>query len=190
MRRFMIFCLSGVLGSALLTTAAFAGNRDPANYPLRVHIFQFNAHSHYYRPGGGPYGTLENVDGEGRANLFENSDPHGFDFAYHCEQRLMVSPGYETYIARWKKLGRELEVLLPVLGGKPGATSSCDLQVTLKPDSVYVKHNGLLSEEPAAQLKMWMVKYQYDPEHGLNEPVRPALPAPASAPAPSGGTDQ
>ncbi len=190
MRRVMIFCLSALLGSLLFATAAFAGNRDPANYPLRVHIFQFNSHSHYYRPGGNPYGTLEDVDGEGRANLFENSDPHGFDFSYRCEQRLMVSDGYETYLARWKKPGRELEVLLPVPGGKPGAMSSCDLQVTLKPDSVYVRHNGLLGEEPTAQFKAWMLKNQYDPEHGLNEPVRPVQPAPASAGAPSGGTEQ
>lgn len=144
---------------------------------MRVHIYQFNTYSHYYNR------SLDAVDGEGRANLYENSEAHGFDFSYNCEQRLMFSPGYETYMARWKKPGREMEILLPVLGGKPGDTSSCDLKVTVKSDSVYVRRNGGLSEETVAQFKAWMVKYQYDPEHGLNEPVKPAEPVPSGAPA-------
>jgi hypothetical protein len=189
MRRVFTFCVSGILGSVLLSTAALAGSRNPADYPLRVSILQFNTFSHYYRPGGGPYGTLENAEGEGRANLFENSEAHGFDFSYNCQQRLMFSPGYETYMARWKKPGRELEILLPVMGGKPGDTSSCDLKVTMKPDSVYVRHNGVFGEEPIAQYKAWMVKYKYDPVHGLNEPVKPAQPAQNSTAAQPGGAN-
>jgi hypothetical protein len=179
-----------------LVTAAWAMKWNAADYPLRVHIFQFNAFSHYYRPGGGAYGTLENVDGEGRADLYENGEPKGFDFSYQCSARIMVSPGYETYVARWRKPGRELTILLPVLGGKPGDMSECDLRVTLKEDTVYYKHNGLLDEEPTAKFKDWMVKHQYDPEHGLNQPVNlPAVAAPGGAapqaaqpPSPANGT--
>ena len=177
MRRVFTICLFGILGSVLLSTAVLAGSRNPADYPLRVHIYQFNTYSHYYNR------SLDAVDGEGRANLYENSEAHGFDFSYNCEKRLMFSPGYETYMAHWKKPGRELEILLPVLGGKPGDASSCDLKVTMKPDSAYVRHNGQFGEEPAAQYKAWMVKYKYDPERGLNEPVKPAEPAPSGAPA-------
>jgi hypothetical protein len=79
---------------------AWAGKWSAADYPLRVHIFQFNAHSHYYNR------VLDAVDGEGRANLYENGQPN--DFSYQCGARLMVSPGFETYLARWKKPGREL----------------------------------------------------------------------------------
>jgi len=62
--------------------------------------------------------------------------------------------------------------------------NECDLQVTLKEDTAYYKHNGLLDEEPARKLKDWMVRHQYDPEHGLNQPVNPpAAPVPAAAPA-------
>lgn len=182
MRRIMVCGLSGITACLLLATAAWAGKGNPGDYPLRVHIFQLNAHSQYYRPGGSPYGTLEAVDGEGRANLFENSQPQGFDFSYRCGTRIMVSPGFETYMARWKKPGRELEILLPVLGGKPGEMNACDLKVSLKEDTVYYRHNGLLGEELAAKFKAWMTRHQYDPEHGLNEPVNaPAQPAPSGA---------
>jgi hypothetical protein len=78
---------------------ALAGGHDAANYPLRVHIFQVGGVSHYY----GATRTLDYVDGEGRANLFENSEPRGFDFSYRCGERLRYSSGYETFLARWKK---------------------------------------------------------------------------------------
>ena len=99
MRRVLTLCLSTILASFLLSTSALAGSRNPADYPLRVQIFHFNAYSHYYRPGGGS-SSLDDVDGEGQANFFEGSDVHAFDFSYHCTQRLMFSPGFETYMAR------------------------------------------------------------------------------------------
>lgn len=189
MHRVFALCVGGILGSILLSATAFAGSRNSTDYPLRIHIFQFNGYSHYYRPGGYT-SSLDDVDGEGRANLYENSQPSAVDFSYHCSHRLMVSPGFETYMARWKKPGRELEVLFPILGGKPGEMSSCDLEVTMKPDSAYFQHNGPMGEEPAALFKAWMVKHEYDPERGKNVPVFPTPePAssspPAAAPAPS-----
>jgi len=184
MRRVSRFCLFGMLGSVLLSTTANAGIPNPADYPLRVHIFQFNSYSHYYR-GGAYLSSLDAVDGEGRANLYEGSQPHAFDFSYSCSRRLMASPGFETYLARWKKPGRELEILLPVLGGKPGEMNGCDLKVNLKPDSAYFRHNGLTGEEPAADFKKWMDAHQYDPEHGKNTPVNlPAAPQAAGVPSP------
>jgi hypothetical protein len=178
MRRVFLFILSGLAGCLLLSTAVLAGGHSAADYPLRVHIFQFNSHSHYYHGGGyGGITSLDVVDGEGRANLYENSEPRGFDFSYRCGERLRASPGYETYMERWKKPGRTLEILLPEFG-KPGAFDSCEMQVDMK-DTAYFKHGGLLDEEPAAVFKQWMEKHQYDPEHGKNMPV-------AAAPAPAG----
>ena len=143
--------------------AAAAGNVNVADYPLRVHLFQVTQRSHYYR------GQLDFVDGEGRANLFENSEARGFDYSFRCGQRLMTSPGFETYLARWKKPGREVEILLPVMG-KPNSANSCALKVEMK-NSAYFRHNGALEEQPVAAYKEWMQKHQYDPEHGRNEPV-------------------
>ena len=179
MRRILFFCLGGALGFALLSSTALAGGRNQADYPLRVHIFGYNAHSHYYG------GSLDEVDGEGRANLYEKGEPRGFDFSYRCSDRLRPSPGFETYLARWKKPGQTLEILLPVFG-KAGASESCELKVLMK-YTAYFRRNGLVGEEPASAFKEWMVKHQYDPEHGQNEPVnlnqsQPATAQPGAAP--------
>jgi len=185
MRRIFLFVLGGLLSCLVTATIARAAGHNIADYSLRVHIFQFNSHSHYYQR------SLDMVDGEGRANVYENSEPRGFDFSYHCSDRLMVSPGYDTYPARWKKPGQTIEVLQPVFG-KPGAFESCELKVEMK-ESAYYKHNGLLNEEPAAVFKAWMEKRQYDPEHGKNEPQPAPVPAntpvPGTAPSPAPNPD-
>ena len=170
MRRISASILSGIAVCFLISTAALAGGHNPADYPLRVHVFQFNSHSHYYHQ------ALDVVDGEGRANLYESSQPRGFDFSYRCMERLRVSPGFETYPARWKKPNQTLEILLPVFG-KPGAMEACEMKVDMK-EMAYTRHNGGLDEEPAAKFKEWMVKHQYDPEHGMENPVA-GPPAPA-----------
>ena len=84
----------------------------------------------------------------------------------------MNSVGYETYFARWKKPGKSLEVLLPVMG-KPGAAETCELKVEMK-NVAYYRHNGAIEEEPEAAFKDWMDKHQYDPEKGFIEPVHTA----------------
>lgn len=167
MRRYLvagISCLVLVLG---FSVPASAGKLNAADYPLRVHVFGLNAgHAHYY------YGYMNRADGDGRANLFENGQPTGFDFNYECAQRLHANPGYETYMARWKKPGAELELLLPVYG-KPDAMDVCSLKVVMKMGTAYFKHNGAVGEEPTEVFRNWMVKHQYDPEHGLDMPVQP-----------------
>jgi hypothetical protein len=175
MRRTFFCGLGGLAACLLLSTVVLAGGHNAADYPLRVHIFNFNSHSHYY----GTTRTLDWVDGEGRANLYENGEPRGFDFSYRCGERLRGSAGYETYPARWKKQNQSLEILLPQFG-KPGAYDACEMKVEMK-DAVYYRHNGGLDEEPAAVFKQWMDRHEYDPEHGKNEPVTPAPARPAAA---------
>lgn len=178
MRRFVLNVSVLLVAALLWTGGAQAGGRRVADYPLRVHVYEVNWHSHY------SYGTLAWVDGEGRANLFENSEGRGFDFGYRCGERFRGSMGYETYPARWKKPGRELEILVPVMG-KPDGLDSCGLQVSMK-DVAYTLHSGMLGEEPIAKFKEWMDRVHYDPEKGLNEPIRepaPAAPAPPRASA-------
>ena len=165
-----VFLFAGCL---LLCSMDVAAKPNAADYPLRVHVFAFNGTAHYHGQ------SLDQVDGEGRANLYENSEPKGFDFNYSCGNRLRVSAGFETYPARWKKNGQTLEILLPEFG-KPNALESCELKVIMK-DQAYVRRNGLLSEEPVAVYKDWMLKHKYDPEHGLNEPVRLQHDMPAAA---------
>ena len=152
-----------VLGICMLFPMAVFAGHNPDDYPLRVHIFQHNSHSHYYHQ------SLDLVDGEGRANLYENGQPRGFDYSYRCGERIRNSLGYETYLARWKKQGQSLEILLPKMG-KPGAMEACELRVDMK-DFAYYRHNGTVDTEPVTAFKKWMDKHQYDPEHGKNEPT-------------------
>lgn len=154
----------------LLTVPASAGKTNPADFPLRVHIVDRNGIRHYQGAGGG-FHSLNGVDGMGQANLFENGQALGFDFTYSCNQPITHQSAFETFMARWKKPGREIEMLQPVIGGKPGEMNSCELKVTMKENTVYRRHNGALVEEPAAEYKQWMTAHQYDPEHGKDQPV-------------------
>jgi hypothetical protein len=175
MRRILFRVFYSLALSALFSTVALA-SPNPADFPLRVHVVQNSNRTHYHDR------MMDYVDGEGRGDLFENGLPRGFDYGFRCDDRVRVSPGYETYPARWKKSGRELEILQPVMG-KPGVLWACSLKVDMK-DTVYVRHNGLVDERSAAKFKEWMNNRQYDPEHGKNEP----LPAnPSSADAHAGG---
>lgn len=175
MRTLQLRALAVFCAFATLATAASAAKYTAANFPLRVHIYSYSQHSRYYD------GVLNATDGQGRANLYENSQPHAVDFTYQCGVKLMNSAGWETYMARWKKPGREVEILLPVIGGKPGDVNTCDLKVLVKPDTAYARHNGLFGEVPASDFKKWMDEHQYDPENGKDMPVNP----PKSAAAPS-----
>ena len=85
-------------------------------------------------------------------------------------------------MARWRKPGKQLTVLLPVFG-KQDKFFTCDFDTDVK-ETAYLMHDGHLGEEPAADFKAWMVKHDYDPEHGKGTPAHVVTGAtPASAPA-------
>jgi len=175
MHRVPICILSLIAGLPLLATPAWAGKVKPADFPLRVHVFSFSSIRHYH----GSF--LQEVDGIGQANLFENGQPRGFDFTYQCGQPITPELGFETLMARWKKPDRVIEILMPSIGGKPGEMNSCDLKVTLKASTAYYRGNGHLGEEPAATFKEWMIRHKYDPEHGMNEPLMVKTAQPGSS---------
>lgn len=144
--------------------ALLAESKNPADYPLRIHIFGRNETNFYHDR------MLDESKGEGRANLFENSEARGVDFSFECPEKLRASFGFETYPAKWKKLGQELIILLPVFG-KSNAYYTCNLKTQVK-DYAYFTHDGKMGSEPIAAFKTWMVKHDYDPEHGKNMPVK------------------
>jgi hypothetical protein len=168
------------LALSLFIPVARSESHNPSDYPLRIHIYRIDRHTRYYR------GMVEWVDGEGRANLFENGDPKGIDFAYTCGNRFTNSSGFETYPAKWKKPGRSLVLLYHQIGST--SMDTCELKVDVK-DFAYVSHNGVLSTEPTNVFKDWMIKQQYDPEHGKDRPAftqrqQSSPPPPPSAPEP------
>jgi hypothetical protein len=167
--------LSLFLGAALLALPALGESHNPADYPLRIHIYRFNQHAHYHN------GILDFIEGEGRANLYENGEPKGLDFSFDCGERFMNSSGFETYPAKWKKPGQSLVLLMHKIGSN--SASTCEIKVDVK-DFAYLMRNGNLTTEPASVFKQWMTQHHYDPEHGLDEPT-PSAPAPAGTTAPA-----
>ena len=161
MRRFNFLLLS----LALLPITVQAESRNPADYPLRVHIFNRTETTFYHNR------MAEESKGEGRANLFANGDVHALDFNFECSAKLKPSFGYETYPAKWKKPGQELVILLPVFG-KTNSFFTCNLKTDVK-DFAYLQQNGRLASETPAQFKTWMLKHDYDPEHGKSIPIKP-----------------
>jgi hypothetical protein len=164
--------LSGVV--FLGASALHADSKNPADYPLRIHIFNRSETTFYHRR------VEEEAKGDGRANLFAQGEVHGVDFSFDCSEKVKASFGFETYPAKWKKPGKELTVLLPVFG-KTGAFFTCDFKTDVK-DFAYTSHNGQMSEEPSAAFKAWMVKHDYDPEHGKTMPSKAEPPAAAAKP--------
>jgi len=147
-----------------------AESHNPADYPLRIHIYRRNETTFYQNR------QAQEAKGEGRANLFQDGMPERIDFQFECDTKLQTSSGFETFPARWKKPGQELVILQPQFG-KSGY-DTCKLKVMVK-DFVYVARNGNLTTEPAAIFKQWMTKHDYDPEHGKNAPTQLA---PAGSP--------
>ncbi len=139
-----------------------AESKDPKDYPLRLHVFVANGTSFYH------YRVLDEVKGDGRANLFENGEPRAVDFSFTCSDRIKPSLAYETYPARWKKPGQELIVMFPVMG-KANTYFTCNLKTNVK-DYAYFPRNGGLQTESPADFKKWMVRHDYDPEHDKNTP--------------------
>jgi hypothetical protein len=114
--------------SALVILASLAGlapatqaeSHNPADYPLRIHIFRRNETNFYHNR------QTEESKGEGRANLFEGGTPKGIDFQFDCDKTLQTSSGYETFPAKWKKPGQELIILQPQFG--KSSHDSCRLR--------------------------------------------------------------
>ncbi len=163
-----LFC--GVATLLAFSTAAMAGGPDPANYPLRVHIFKYVSQSRHSREPKSLSDGPDYVDGQGVADLFENGEPRGFEFSYSCMDSLRESGGYSTLPARWKKKDKSLEILLPE-AGKPWNNVSCVLRTEMRTGLVFCLRNDSIAEEAAAVFKDWMVKHQYDPETGKDEPL-------------------
>ena len=173
MRTTRAFC--GLFILIVTAVSLHADSKNPADYPLRLHIFGRTETSFYHLH------ALDEAKGEGRANLFENGEPRGVDFSFDCSQKVKTSFGFETYPAKWKKPNQELVVLFPVFG-KSNAYFTCTIKTRMK-DYAYVRRNGQLESESPAQFKAWMAKHDYDPEHGKNVPVKlEREPAPASDP--------
>jgi len=140
-----------VLGLLVPATAApaFAAPKNPADYPLRVHIYR----THWSTGTEGPY-IYEYYNagyhGYGRANLTDGPQTNAMEYTFECDTHFLKSDTGETYPARWKKPGHSIEMLISTIGSDK--MQSCQLKVTLK-DTVYYKRNGELISLTQAEYK-------------------------------------
>jgi len=131
------FIVLGLLVPAL-AAPAFAAPKNPADYPLRVHIYR----THWSTGTDGPY-IYEYFNtgyhGYGRANLIDGAETNAMEYSFECDSHFLKSDTDEAYMARWKKPGQSIEMLVSTIGSEK--VKSCVLKVTLK-DTVYHKVNG------------------------------------------------
>lgn len=143
MRRFSL--LAAVL--ICLSLSSFAG-KNPANYPLKVHILQQAWGSHNVR--------YSEYRATGRGNIWEGDAVHGFDFSYDCSFGVRRTARNQPYWGKWKKPNQRLALLAFDIG-KPDKYHECDLKTTVRP-GVYILNPGGITEMSQADYKEWKAK--------------------------------
>ena len=129
----------------LLSVTLLAG-KNLADYPLQIQVIE----SHWNRPWrSGP------VDGWGRGDVKDGDSIRGFDFSYTSGGPFHRTIGDARYLAKWKKDGLKMEMLV----GEIGSTDrflTYDVKTSLR-DDVYVRgHDGAIAisqEEYKARAK-------------------------------------
>jgi hypothetical protein len=113
----------------------FAG-KDPANYPLKVYIFQVAWGSHNTR--------YNEYRATGRGNVWDAETVHGFDFTYDCSFPVRRTARNQPYLAKWKKGQVRLDLLAARIGAND-KYEECELQTRVVP-GVYVVSENSISE--------------------------------------------
>jgi hypothetical protein len=108
----------------LLPAVSRAG-KNLADYPLQIQVIE----SHWHRYRGG-------VDGYGRGDIRTGDSVRGFDFAYSATEPFHKTVGDAHYLAKWKKDGLKMELLVGEIGS-PDKYATYDLKTTVR-DDVYV----------------------------------------------------
>ena len=171
---------ASMVGLALLLPTETPAAKDPAEYPLRVHVIRTRWRS---CPNG--------FSGWGRGNIEDGQSVRGFDFGYECSFSVKPTTTGATYAGKWKKPGSRLAVLTARLG-ETNKYEECEFKTTMQA-GVYALERGnlrLLTEgEYAARLERRRQSALTRPEEdagGTPSPAAdenaPASPAPAEGP--------
>ena len=128
---------------------AFA-SKNPADYPLKVHILQQNWASHNnYR---------NEFKGTGRGNIWEGDLIHAFDYTYDCSFGVRRTARNQPYLAKWKQPHLRLAILAQQIG-KEDKYQECTLKTTLH-NGVYILGQGGITEMSQTEYKDWKAKRQ------------------------------
>jgi hypothetical protein len=128
------------------------------DYPLRVRIFHEHWGTEYYEGGWGsvyPGG----YHGYGEANVIDGDHINGMKFTFECSDHFTANDSDESYPAKWRKQGQEIEMIGQMIGSN--SVHKCIMKTTLK-DTVYYRHNGelmLLSQEQFKQRQIKAAEY-------------------------------
>ncbi|MFZ0769923.1 MAG: hypothetical protein WCA49_10025 [Candidatus Sulfotelmatobacter sp.] len=134
------------LAVALMFPLALSAGKNLGDYPLQIQVIE----SHWNRPSR--YGP---VDGWGRGDIKDGDAINAFDFSYTAGEPFHRTVGDARYLAKWKKGGLRMEMLVGEIGA-PDKFQSYDLKTTMR-DDVYVRgHDGAIAisqEEYKARAK-------------------------------------
>lgn len=144
----------------VLSLPALAG-KNPANYPLKVHILQQAWGSHNVR--------YNEYRATGRGNIWDGEAVHAFDFSYDCSFGVRRTARNQPYLGKWKKQNERLALLAFDIG-KPDKYHECDLKTTVHP-GVYVMNAGGIAEMPQAEYKEWKAKRSAPPHPAVSSAV-------------------
>lgn len=117
--------LALVLSIFILLPAVSRAGKNLADYPLQIQVIE----SHWHRYRGG-------VDGYGRGDVKDGESTRAFDFTYSATEPFHRTVGDTHYLAKWKKDGLKMELLVGEIGS-PDKYVTFDLKTTLR-DDVYV----------------------------------------------------
>ncbi|HUO13731.1 MAG TPA: hypothetical protein VMX38_01995 [Verrucomicrobiae bacterium] len=114
------------LGLVFLLPTPLVAGKNLAEYQLQIHILE--SHWHRHRDGS--------LDGWGRGDINDGASVHGFDFTYESGAPFHKTVGDDHYLAKWKKTGLKLEMLVGEIGA-PDRYVSYELKTSVR-DEVYV----------------------------------------------------
>jgi len=117
--------LALAVGSLFLLSVPLLAGRNLADYALQIQVIE----SHWNRRHG-------TVEGWGRGDVRDGDSIRGFDFAYTSGEPFHRTVGDTHYLAKWKKQGLKMELLVGEIGS-PDKYVSFDLKTTMR-DDVYV----------------------------------------------------
>jgi hypothetical protein len=121
------------LALSLLFPLTLIAGKNLADYPLQIQVIE----SHWNRPVNNVDRRFGGVEGWGRGDIKDGDSVHGFDFSYASAEPFHRTVGDGHYLAKWKKDGLRMELLVGEIGS-PDKFQTYDLKTTVL-DDVYVR---------------------------------------------------
>ncbi len=117
--------LALALAVLFLFSVPLLAGKNLADYPLQIQVIESHWHRHDRM-----------VDGYGRADVKDGGSIRAFDFSYSSGEPFHRTVGDAHYLAKWKKGGVKMELLVGEIGS-PDKFVTYELKTSMR-DDVYV----------------------------------------------------